>query len=195
MNAGVNTERGGDVAALRHLEQAERDSAEHPSLAGVVPRAVQRVAVIGAGTMGSGIAIAALEAGLDLLLLEQDAVALDRGRARIDEHFARRVQAGKVTPEVAQDRHSRVRTSRFLNESDLSESRLATIEALNEVARGRGQSLAQLALAWALRDPRVTSLIIGASAVAQLEQNLGALSAPALSADELDRIDAVLAGQ
>src|SRR5207253_363775 len=46
---------------------------------------------------------------------------------------------------------SRVRTSRFLNESDLSPERLRTIEALNEVARGRGQSLAQLALAWALR--------------------------------------------
>ncbi len=90
---------------------------------------------------------------------------------------------------------SRVRTSRFLNESDLSPARLATIEALDEVARGRGQSLAQLALAWALRDPRVTSLIIGASSVAQLEQNLGALSAPALSADELARIDAVLAEQ
>ncbi len=88
---------------------------------------------------------------------------------------------------------SRVRTSRFLNESDLSDSRLKTIEALNEVARERGQSLAQLALAWALRDPRVTSLIIGASSVAQLEQNLGALSAPALSADELARIDGVLA--
>jgi L-glyceraldehyde 3-phosphate reductase len=90
---------------------------------------------------------------------------------------------------------SRVRTSRFLNESDLSPTRLATIEALNEVARGRGQSLAQLALAWALRDPRVTSLIIGASSVTQLEQNLGALTAPALSADELARIDAVLAGE
>ncbi|WP_344502810.1 L-glyceraldehyde 3-phosphate reductase [Dactylosporangium maewongense] len=90
---------------------------------------------------------------------------------------------------------SRVRTSRFLNESDLSESRLKTIEALNEVARGRGQSLAQLALAWALRDPRVTSLIIGASSVAQLEQNLGALSAPALTSEELTRIDAVLAQQ
>lgn len=90
---------------------------------------------------------------------------------------------------------SRVRTSRFLNESDLSPARLATIKALDEVARGRGQSLAQLALAWALRDPRVTSLIIGASSVAQLEQNLGALSAPALSADELARIDAVLAEQ
>ncbi|WP_327011903.1 L-glyceraldehyde 3-phosphate reductase [Dactylosporangium sp. NBC_01737] len=87
---------------------------------------------------------------------------------------------------------SRVRTSRFLNESDLSPTRLATIEALNEVARGRGQSLAQLALAWALRDPRVTSLIIGASSVGQLEQNLGALSAAPLAADELGRIDSLL---
>ncbi|MEV0570459.1 L-glyceraldehyde 3-phosphate reductase [Dactylosporangium sp. NPDC050588] len=90
---------------------------------------------------------------------------------------------------------SRVRTSRFLNESDLSDARLSVIRALDEVARGRGQSLAQLALAWALRDPRVTSLIIGASSVTQLEQNLGALSAPPLSSDELARIDAVLAEQ
>jgi L-glyceraldehyde 3-phosphate reductase len=88
---------------------------------------------------------------------------------------------------------SRVRTSRFLNESDLTPARLATISALDEVARGRGQSLAQLALAWALRDQRVTSLIIGASSVTQLEQNIGALRRLALSATELADIDKLLA--
>ncbi|GAA3456767.1 L-glyceraldehyde 3-phosphate reductase [Dactylosporangium vinaceum] len=88
---------------------------------------------------------------------------------------------------------SRVRTSRFLNESDLTPARLRLIRALDEVARGRGQSLAQLALAWALRDPRVTSLIIGASSVKQLLDNLGALQNLPLSPEELDRIDGLLA--
>ncbi|WP_319805835.1 L-glyceraldehyde 3-phosphate reductase [Dactylosporangium fulvum] len=88
---------------------------------------------------------------------------------------------------------SRVRTSQFLNESDLTPSRLETIRSLDEVARGRGQSLAQLALAWALRDHRITSLIIGASSVTQLEQNIGALDHLTLSDGELSAIDKLLA--
>ena len=60
------------------------------------PRPVRRVAVIGAGTMGSGIAIAALDAGLEVLLLEQADEALQRGSARIREHYGRRVAAGKL---------------------------------------------------------------------------------------------------
>lgn len=64
-----------EASALRHQFFAERDSAKHPLLEGVAPRAVRRVAVIGAGTTGSGIAIAALDAGHDVLLLEQDAAA------------------------------------------------------------------------------------------------------------------------
>jgi L-glyceraldehyde 3-phosphate reductase len=87
---------------------------------------------------------------------------------------------------------SRVRTSRFLNESDLTDARLATIGALNDVAARRGQSLAQLALVWALRDPRMTSLIIGASGVGQLEQNIAALSNVELSAAELAEIEKLL---
>ena len=84
---------------------------------------------------------------------------------------------------------SRVRTSNFLNESDLDSATMGRIQALNDIAKRRGQSLAQLALAWALRDPRMTSLIIGASSVAQLENNIAALDNPALSADELNEID------
>ncbi|MEV5818687.1 L-glyceraldehyde 3-phosphate reductase [Micromonospora harpali] len=84
---------------------------------------------------------------------------------------------------------SRVRTSVFLNESDLDEQRMATIRALGEVAARRGQSLAQLALAWALRDPRMTSLIIGASSVAQLEANVAALDNLDFTAEELTEID------
>jgi L-glyceraldehyde 3-phosphate reductase len=63
------------------------------------------------------------------------------------------------------------------------------IRALNEIARGRGQTLAQLALAWTLRDPRVTSTLIGASSIEQLEQNLGALANLELTEDELAEID------
>ncbi|SCL28446.1 L-glyceraldehyde 3-phosphate reductase [Micromonospora nigra] len=84
---------------------------------------------------------------------------------------------------------SRVRTSVFLDESDLDEQRMATVRALGAIARRRGQSLAQLALAWALRDPRMTSLIIGASSVAQLEANVAALANLEFTAEELTEID------
>ncbi len=84
---------------------------------------------------------------------------------------------------------SRVATSRFLNESDLTEERMAKVRALNEIAARRGQTLAQLALAWALRDPRMTSVIIGASSVRQLEDNIGTLDHLELTADELAEID------
>jgi L-glyceraldehyde 3-phosphate reductase len=71
----------------------------------------------------------------------------------------------------------------------LTDETLAKVRALNEVASSRGQSLAQLALAWVLRDPRVTSAVIGASSVAQLEANVAALEQLHLSADELAEID------
>ncbi len=85
-----------------------------------------------------------------------------------------------------------MRTSVFLNESDVSEQRLATIRGLAAIAERRGQSLAQLALAWALRDPRMTSLIIGASSVSQLEANIAAVDNLDLTAEELADIDAQL---
>ena len=66
------------------------------------------------------------------------------------------------------------------------------IQALNDIARGRGQSLAQLAIAWVLRQPAVTSAIIGASRVSQLDENIAAIDAPSLTPDELRAIDRVL---
>ena len=66
---------------------------------------------------------------------------------------------------------------------------LAKVRALNDIAARRGQTLAQLALVWALRDPRMTSLVIGASRVDQLEANVAALDNPSLSAEELEAID------
>jgi aryl-alcohol dehydrogenase-like predicted oxidoreductase len=71
----------------------------------------------------------------------------------------------------------------------LSDEALARIRALNEIAQQRGQSLAQLALAWTLRDPRVTSTLIGASSVEQLEANVASLERLDLSDDELAAID------
>jgi L-glyceraldehyde 3-phosphate reductase len=71
----------------------------------------------------------------------------------------------------------------------LSEENLAKVRALNEIAVRRGQTLAQMAIAWTLRDPRVTSALVGASSVAQLEDNLGALDNLAFDDEELAEID------
>jgi L-glyceraldehyde 3-phosphate reductase len=85
--------------------------------------------------------------------------------------------------------NSRAAENSSLSPDLLTEDTLAKIRELNEIAQGRGQSLAQLALAWTLRDPRMTSTLIGASSVAQLEDSLGTLDNLALSDDELAEID------
>jgi L-glyceraldehyde 3-phosphate reductase len=84
---------------------------------------------------------------------------------------------------------SRASQDGSLSQELLSDENLAKVRALAGIARGRGQSLAQLALAWTLRDPRVTSTLIGASSVAQLEDNVGALRNLDFTADELAEID------
>lgn len=78
----------------------------------------------------------------------------------------------------------------FLGEF-LSEQNLKMVADLNQVAAERGQSLAQMALAWALRDPRMTSVLIGASSVQQIEENVAALNNLAFSAEQLARIDQI----
>lgn len=85
---------------------------------------------------------------------------------------------------------SRAAQGKSLNPALLSEASLKHVRALNEIALGRDQSLAQMALAWALRDDRVSSVLIGASSVAQLENSLGALDGLDFSAQELRQIDA-----
>jgi L-glyceraldehyde 3-phosphate reductase len=72
----------------------------------------------------------------------------------------------------------------------LTEETLKHVRALNEIARQRGQSIAQLALAWVLRDERVTSALIGASSVKQLEDNLATVRNLIFTDDELAAIDA-----
>jgi L-glyceraldehyde 3-phosphate reductase len=68
------------------------------------------------------------------------------------------------------------------------------IRRLNDIASARGQSLAQMALAWVMRGGRVTSVLIGASTPAQIDDCVGAIRSPDFSAEELSKIDAVLAG-
>ncbi|HEV7885793.1 MAG TPA: L-glyceraldehyde 3-phosphate reductase [Solirubrobacteraceae bacterium] len=84
---------------------------------------------------------------------------------------------------------SRAAEGRFLTPDMLDEKTLAHVRALNELARSRGQSLAQMAIAWTLRDPRVTSSLVGARNVAQLDDSLGALDRLEFTDDELAEID------
>ncbi|HEV3283602.1 MAG TPA: L-glyceraldehyde 3-phosphate reductase [Solirubrobacteraceae bacterium] len=84
---------------------------------------------------------------------------------------------------------SRVRSGNYFSADLISEENLSRVRALNEIAARRGQSLAQLAIAWVLRDARVTSALIGASSVRQLEQNVAALQRLDFDAQELEEID------
>jgi len=84
---------------------------------------------------------------------------------------------------------SRAAQDKSLDPSLLSDANIAHVRALNEIASARGQSLAQLAIAWVLRDPRVTSALVGASSVRQLENTVGALDRAGFDEDELMAID------
>jgi L-glyceraldehyde 3-phosphate reductase len=84
---------------------------------------------------------------------------------------------------------SRATRGGSLTQDQLSERTLTHVRALNDIARQRGQSLAQMALSWALRDERITSVLIGASSVAQLEENLAAAGHSAFTDEELAAID------
>jgi L-glyceraldehyde 3-phosphate reductase len=84
---------------------------------------------------------------------------------------------------------SRLRIGNYLDEGMLSNENLARVRSLNEIAQRRGQSLAQMAIAWVLRDPRITSALLGASSVKQLEQNVAALERLDFDPGELEEID------
>lgn len=86
------------------------------------------------------------------------------------------------------------RGTRFLRPEQVSDGVVKKAAALNEIAQARGQSLAQLAIAWVLRDPRMTSAIIGASSAAQVRENLGALKQLSFTKDELAAIDRIAPG-
>ncbi|MGA6987052.1 MAG: L-glyceraldehyde 3-phosphate reductase [Terriglobales bacterium] len=90
---------------------------------------------------------------------------------------------------------SRAARDFFLKKKDIGEDRLSKIRALNEIAKQRGQTLAEMAVAWVLRDPRVTSALVGTSKVSQVDDNVAALKNLKFSAEELRKIDGALAGK
>ena len=83
----------------------------------------------------------------------------------------------------------------FLKRSDITENRLSRVRALNDIAKQRGQQLAQMALAWVLRDGSITSVIVGASKVEQIDQNVNAVQNLGFSGEELRQINEILAGE
>jgi L-glyceraldehyde 3-phosphate reductase len=87
---------------------------------------------------------------------------------------------------------SRATHSRYLSPDQITKETLAKVRALSAIAEKRAQPLAQMALAWTLRDPRVTSAVIGVSSIAQLEENRAALDGPKFSTGELAEIDKAL---
>ncbi|MBL7825812.1 MAG: L-glyceraldehyde 3-phosphate reductase [Saprospiraceae bacterium] len=87
-----------------------------------------------------------------------------------------------------------VRDGRYLNKGKISDAQLAKVRALNNLARERNQSLAQMAIAWLLKDPRVTTVLLGASSSKQMLDNLGTLRNLAFSTSELEAIEKVLKG-
>jgi L-glyceraldehyde 3-phosphate reductase len=84
---------------------------------------------------------------------------------------------------------SRVKRGNYFSEEMITEENVKRAQGLNEIAQRRGQTLAQMAIAWVLRDPRVTSALLGASSVEQLEQNVAALERPDFDPDELEEIE------
>jgi len=86
------------------------------------------------------------------------------------------------------------RDPRFLKPEDITEAKLVKIRALDALAQARGQSLAQMSLAWVLRQPAITTALIGASKVRQLEENVEVVNRLAFAADELAEIERILAG-
>jgi L-glyceraldehyde 3-phosphate reductase len=101
--------------------------------------------------------------------------------------LAQGLLTGRYLDGVPED--SRARIGNYFDEGMLSSENLARVRALNEIAGRRGQSLAQMAIAWVLRDPRVTSALLGASSVGQLEQNVAALERLDFDPGELEEID------
>jgi L-glyceraldehyde 3-phosphate reductase len=90
---------------------------------------------------------------------------------------------------------SRAARDFFLKRKDIDERKVAMLRELNAVAKQRGQSLAEMAVAWVLRDPRVTSALVGTSKVQQVDDNVAALKNLAFSSEELKKIDGILAAQ
>jgi L-glyceraldehyde 3-phosphate reductase len=114
----------------------------------------------------------------------------------LDEHGVGCIAFSPLAQGLLTDRYldgipedSRAAQGKSLAQEFLSDENLAHVRALNDIARERGQSLAQMAIAWTMRDPRVTSALIGASSVAQLEDSLGAVGNLSFTDEELELIE------
>jgi L-glyceraldehyde 3-phosphate reductase len=116
-----------------------------------------------------------------------DVLAREGAGAIVFSPLAQGLLTEKYLAGVPED--SRLRRGNYFSEQMISDENLARARALNEIAQRRGQTLAQFAVAWVLRDPRVTSALLGASSVTQLEQNVAALERADFDADELGEID------
>jgi 3-hydroxyacyl-CoA dehydrogenase len=155
-----------EARALRHQFFAEREASKHAALEAARARPLQNVAVIGAGTMGSGIAIAALDAGFEVLLIEREAEALARGVDRIQSHYAGRVKAGKLDGSQEQERRARLHAD--LDWSVLSKADLV-IEAVFEDLKVKQEvfrSLDQVARAGAILASNTSYIDLDAIAAA-----------------------------
>lgn len=106
--------------------------------------------------------------------------------------LAQGLLTGRYLNGIPKDSRAAKSSSPFLSENDLSAEVLAKIKALNGIAEHRGQSLAQMAIAWLLKDERVTSVLIGASSVKQLESNVGAVKMNTFTESELKQIEQIL---
>ena len=104
--------------------------------------------------------------------------------------LAQGVLSGRYLGGIPTDSRA-ARGTRFLLPAHITPDLLDKVRALNEIARARGQTLAQLAIAWVLRDPRMTSALVGASSVEQLRENVAAVRQLGFSAEELAAIDRI----
>jgi L-glyceraldehyde 3-phosphate reductase len=116
-----------------------------------------------------------------------DVLAREGAGAIVFSPLAQGLLTGRYLNGIPDD--SRVRRGNYFSSEMITEENLIRVRALNEIAQRRGQTLAQLAIVWALRDERVSSALLGASSVEQLEQNVAALDRPDFDAAELAEID------
>ena len=119
-----------------------------------------------------------------------DALEAEGAGCIVFSPLAQGVLSGKYLTGIPEG--SRATHSRYLSPDQITKETLAKVRALSAIAEKRGQPLAQMALAWTLRDPRVTSAVIGVSSIAQLDENRAALDGPTFSASELAEIDKAL---
>lgn len=106
--------------------------------------------------------------------------------------LAQGILTGKYLDGIPQDSRAGSGKSPYLRKRDISEEKLSRVRGLSEIAKERGQSLAQMALAWILRDGKITSVLIGASRREQISENLKALENTQFSREECERIDQIL---